>query len=117
MSPFPLHDEVITSAVEIEKDKIMVSIEGRNKLFVIDVATRMAIKAIVNPTTISRPLVMIPAPGYNSATHPWVFLKDTRFISVVNTKDKRILPLIRSPNDCDMRKTQYLIAEPVDPRN
>ena len=52
LSPFPLHNEVITSAVEIEKDKIMVSIEGRNKLFVIDVATRMAIKAIVNPTTI-----------------------------------------------------------------
>ena len=48
---FPFHDEVIRGAVEIEFNKILVTVEGRNRLFVIDVPSRKAVKLIVNPTS------------------------------------------------------------------
>ena len=56
---------------------------------------------------------MIPAPGYHPETHPYLFLKDGRYISLVNTKDYRILPLIRSPNDIGYLGKYFLAVVPL----
>jgi hypothetical protein len=99
LSTFPFHDEVVKGAVEIARNQILVAVEGRSRLYVIDAGTRLAIKLIVNPTMLTSHLTLIAAPGYDLETFPYVFLKNSRFISVVNTKELRILPLLRCAND------------------
>lgn len=110
MSPFPFHDQIVRAAVEIEKDSILVAIEGRNRLYIIDVPSRLAKKVIINPTTVKTPLSLIPCPGYDQDSYPWLFLKDSRYISVVNTKEKRILPLLKTTNTIDIRRCHFLYA-------
>jgi len=112
---FPFYNETVRAAVEIERNKLLVAVEGRTRLFVIDVPSRRAIKLIVNPTQQNIPMSLIPAPGYDSQTFPYLFLKDARFISLVNTKEYRIIPLIRAPNDVSMHTKHNLAAVPLSP--
>jgi hypothetical protein len=108
LSTFPFHDEVVRGAVEIARNQILVAVEERSRLYVIDACTRMAIKLIINPTMLTSHLTLIAAPGYDPETFPYVFLKNSRFISVVNTKEFRMLPLLRAANDCVMNRNHYL---------
>lgn len=109
-SQFPFHDKVVRSAVEIGGNQLLVAVEGKSSLYIIDVPTRLASKVIHNPTKMSNPLSLIHAPGYDADNHPWVFLKDSRFISVVNTKDLKVIPLLKSTNDVDIKRIHFLFA-------
>jgi len=40
---------------------------------------------------------MIKVPGYNFDTRPYVLLKDSRFISLIDVFSLKVIPLIRSP--------------------
>ena len=40
-------------------------------------------------------------PGYNPETRPFVFLKDQEYVSLLNTKHMKLLPLIRSKYEMD----------------
>lgn len=99
LSTFPFHGDVVKGAVEIARNQVLVAVEGKSRLYVIDAGTRMAIKLIVNPTMLTSHLTLIAAPGYDPETFPYVFLKNSRFISVINTKELRMLPLLRAAND------------------
>ena len=120
LSPFPFHDKVVKAAVEIEMNKLLLAIEGKSSLYVIDVPTRLATKVVANPTKIAMPLSLIPAPGYDQNSNPWVFLKDSRYISAINTKDLKVIPLLRQTNEVDLRRNHFLFAtrkEEGDSRN
>ena len=95
-------------AVEIARNQILVAVDGRSRLYVIDACTRLAIKLIVNPTMLTSHLTLIAAPAFDPETFPYVFLKNSRFISVINTKEFRMLPLLRAINDCDINRNHYL---------
>ena len=99
LSTFPFYDEVVKGAVEIARNQVLVAVEGRSRLYVIDACTRLAAKLIVNPTMLTNHLTLVAAPGYDPETFPYVFLKNSRFISLVNTKELMILPLLRAAND------------------
>ena len=42
---------------------------------------------------------MLKVPGYDFNKRPYVLLKDSRFISLIDVSARRSLPLIRSPYD------------------
>ena len=86
----------------------MVAVQGRSRLYVIDACTRLATRMFINPTMLTDHHTLIAAPGYDAHNFPYVFLKNTRFVSLINIKEGKILPLIRSPNDCDLNRTHYL---------
>jgi len=60
---------------------------------------------------------MHKTPGYNFETKPYIFIKEARFVSILNVKEKAILPLIRSPYDMDPLSVHNFAVFPYYDRN
>ena len=87
--------------MEIEPDMALISVAGRARLYFINVKDRKAVASIDNPSGCTNQYSMIKHPAYHCEKRPFVFLKDQRYISVIDVKKKKILPLIRSPIDME----------------
>jgi hypothetical protein len=44
---------------------------------------------------------MIRVPGYDFNSFPYVLLKDSKFISIIDVFARKSLPIIRSPNEAE----------------
>jgi len=51
--------------VEIEPDKVLISVKGRARLYVIDIKTRMAVEHIENPSGSTNQYSMIKHPAFD----------------------------------------------------
>ncbi len=82
---------------------MLVGIEGRNHLSVIEISSRAEIpsKRVPNPSGSITVFSMKKVPGFDPEKRPYVILKDLRFISLLNIKLMKLLPLVRSPYDMD----------------
>ena len=94
-STFPFFEERINGAVQIDVDKVLVAVEGKKRLYVIDISTRRAISYIENPSGSMPVLSLIKHPYFDTQRLPYVFLKDTIGISDEHEEGKE-LPLGKS---------------------
>ena len=115
MNQFAFHDEKITAVVEIEPDMALISVAGRARLYVINIKNRAAVASIDNPSGCTNQYSMIKHPEYDKREdRRYVFLKDQRYISVIDIKRKKILPLLRSPIDMEQLSIHNMGVRLVD---
>ena len=114
MNQFAFSDERISAVVEIEPDMVLVAVAGRAKLYIVNIKNRAAVEAIDNPTGSTLQYSMIKHPAYDRQNRPYVFLKDQRFISVIDIGRKKVLPLVRSPIDMEQLSIHYMGIRLVD---
>jgi hypothetical protein len=100
--------------VEIEPDTILVSVKGRAKLYVINIKNRAVVAHIDNPTGMTNQFSMVKHPAYDRESRPYVFLKDQRYICVVDVQKKKLLPLLRSPIDMEQLNVNNMGIRLVD---
>ena len=101
MSSFPFHYERICGAVEVDADRVLVAVEGRTRLYVMDIATRRAIVQIDNPSGSKTILSLMRHPAYDAQSCPYVVLKDSRYISLIDVQARNVMPLVKAANSMD----------------
>lgn len=80
---------------------MLVCVEGRSKLVIINIADRAAIAIIDNPSGSSIPFCIMKHPFYDLGGVPYVLLKDERMISLIDVTMRKAIPLIEARNDMD----------------
>jgi hypothetical protein len=98
LSCFPFHDEKICGAVEIDADKVLVAVEGRARLYVIDIATRQVVAHIDNPSGSTRVISLMKHPAYDAQRCPYVVLQDDSYISLIDVQAKNVMLLVKATN-------------------
>jgi hypothetical protein len=63
---------------------VLVAVEGRCRMYVMDIATRMAVVHIDNPSGSTKVFSLMKHPAYDSQSCPYVVLKDDRYISLID---------------------------------
>ena len=95
-----LHEDTVRTAVQITPDHLLVACDGRKQLLIIQMDNGKITDRIVNTSQRSTYFKLEKCPGFVSPTKPYVFLKDDRFISVINLKQLSVLRIIKS--QCDL---------------
>ena len=72
------------------------AVDGRARLFVIDISSRRAVAQIENPSGSKSVLSLMKHPAFDAQSRPYVLLKDATGLSLVDVHAKRVLPLIRA---------------------
>lgn len=81
------------AAIEYDKNKLLLAINGNDHLIMIDCNTKKIITKIINPSPSKLYLSMKKVPGFDYDTCPLVILKDSNKISVVNVVCKQIIEI------------------------
>jgi hypothetical protein len=63
---------------------VLVAVEGRARLYVVDIATRQVVAHIDNPSGSTRVISLIKHPAYDAQSYPYVILKDDSYISLID---------------------------------
>ncbi len=91
----------VTTAVEFAPDRVLLTARGRSRLYEVNLAERKAEKHMENPSGAATQLAMVKHPYYDFETFPYLILKDTKFISIVDVKERKVFPIIRSQFDME----------------
>ena len=86
---FVLCNESILTGLEIEPDLVLVGAEGKDELTAIDIKTRKVKFTLKNPSGSVAPISLVKHP-----LSEYVFLKDDRYLSMVDIQNKKIIPIV-----------------------
>ena len=100
-SPFAFYDMRISAIAEVSPDRLLLTARGRTRLYGVDLSTRAAVDHIENPSGAITQFCMLKHPKYDAEKCPYIFLKDSKFVSVVDVKMKKTLPILRSQLDLE----------------
>jgi hypothetical protein len=114
LSPFAFYDMRISSAVEISPDRILLTTRGRTRLYELDLSTRLAVGHIENPSGAVTQFAMVKHPYYDAEKYPYIFLKDSKFVSIIDVKRRKVLPIVRSQLDLEQLNVNNLAIRVMD---
>jgi hypothetical protein len=77
-----------------------VACDGKKNLVIFDINNEKTIDWITNSSSRSNYYALEKCPQFNSQSKPFVFLKDDRFISLINVATKTVLRIIKT--QCDL---------------
>ena len=80
---------------------MLVAVEGRTRLYVMDIATRRAVAQIDNPSGSKTVFSLMKHPAYDAQSRPYVVLKDASYISLIDVQAKKVMPLVKAANTMD----------------
>ena len=60
---------------------------------------------------------MVKHPHYDAEKYPFIFLKDSKFVSIVDVKRRKVLPLVRSQLDLEQLNVNNLAIRVMDDLN
>ena len=80
---------------------MLVAVEGRARLYVMDIATRRAVVQIDNPSGPTTVFSLMKHPAYDAQSRPYVVLKDASYISLIDVQAKNVMPLVKATNTMD----------------
>ena len=77
---------------------MLVAVEGRARLYVMDIATRRAAAQIDNLSGSKIVFSLMKHPAYDAQSRPYVVLKDARYISLIDLQARNVMPLVKAAN-------------------
>ena len=92
------------AAIEIEPYKFLLAINGEKSLRIFNPSKGITESEIANPTENSTYFSMLKCPGFDYITRPYVFLKERNYIHLIDVRDKKMCPIIRSNLEIDMTR-------------
>jgi hypothetical protein len=116
-SPFAFYEMRISAAVEYAPDKILLTTRGRTRIYELNLKTRLAVGHMENPSGAVTQFSMIKHPYYDAESYPYIFLKDNKFISIIDIKNRKVLPLVRSQFDMEQLNINNMAIRVMDDLN
>jgi hypothetical protein len=93
--------KTVKGVVEIAPRRFLFAINGEVNLVFYDFESKKSMQ-LYNPTNCKIFFSLLKCPGFDLERRPYVFLKDKNYISVINVRTYKILPLIKSFFEVDM---------------
>ena len=90
--------------MEIAEFKFLIAINGEKFLRIFDPRNNKTEATIPNPTDNSSYFSMLKCPGFDYNTRPYVFLKERNYIHLIDVRDRKMCPIIRSNLEMDMMR-------------
>jgi len=93
----------VKAAIEIDDGKFLIAVKDEEDFIIFDSQTERQ-SVLRNPTNDYRYLSMIKCPNYSFEEQPYVFLKSKDYISLIDVKNRKFCPLIRSLYELRMER-------------
>lgn len=96
--------QTVKGVIELTKRYFIFAINGEVNLVLYDLDTKKSMQ-VYNPTNGKIFFSMLKCPGFDFNKRPYVFLKDKNYISVINVRTYKVLPIIKSFFEVDMSRS------------